>query len=439
MLVPLAAATADLCGGKAAALGALIRANLPVPEGVVVPFPTHDAHPLLARRVARGEHRPPKVLTEDLSRLESVELTEELGRWLDSVGDPVVAVRSSAANEDTASASAAGQHDSFLGVQGVAAVEAAVRACWASLWSDRATAYRDASGGDASMAVIVQRQVDSEVSGVMFTPADATGTTVIEASWGLGPSVVEGRVTPDRYWVTADGSVTRTIADKPTSLDRHGSHAVPTSRRTQATLTDATATRLAQLGQEVTAVLGNAQDIEWALTADHLWLLQSRPITAQPPTASPSSAGQPAASSLRSGVPASVGQAAASGLRSGVPGSAGQPVVGGLRGRVLTGAPASHGTASGPVRIVLGPADFGRVRPGDILVCRFTDPAWTPLLGIAAGVITETGGILSHAAIVARERGIPAIVAVPNATTDLPNDTPITMNGSTGTIHRPEG
>jgi pyruvate,water dikinase len=83
---------------------------------------------------------------------------------------------------------------------------------------------------------------------------------------------------------------------------------------------------------------------------------------------------------------------------------------------------------------VLGPADFDQVRPGDILVCRFTDPAWTPLLGIAAGVITETGGILSHAAIVARERGIPAIVAVPNATTDIPNGTPITINGSTGTI-----
>jgi pyruvate,water dikinase len=368
MLVPLAAATADLCGGKAGALGELIRANLPVPEGVVVPFTAYDAG--------------------------SRALIDDLSHWLGSVGDPVVAVRSSAANEDTASASAAGQHDSFLGVRGVVAVEAAVRACWASLWSDRATAYRDVSGGDALMAVIVQRQVDSEVSGVMFTPTDGSGTTVIEASWGLGPSVVEGRVTPDRYQVAADGSVTRTIADKATSVDRHGSHDVPTGWRGRATLTDETAVRLAQLGQEVTAVLGDGQDIEWAITADRLWLLQARPITARPPTP----ASQPSA------------------------------------GALLTGVPASHGTATGPARIVLGPANFDQVRPGDVLVCRFTDPAWTPLLGIAAGVITETGGILSHAAIVARERGIPAIVAVPNATTRLANSTPITMNGSTGTI-----
>jgi pyruvate,water dikinase len=348
MLVPLAAATADLCGGKAGALGALIRAGLPVPEGIVVPFTAYDA-------IACPF---PKVLADDL------------GRWLDSIGDPAVAVRSSAANEDTAAASAAGQHDSFLGVQGVAAVAAAVRACWASLWSPRAIAYREASGGEASMAVIVQRHVDSEVSGVMFTPVDGTASTVIEASWGLGPSVVEGRVTPDRYRVAADGSVTSTIADKPTSLDRHGSHDVPASWRRRATLTDATAVRLAQLGQEVTAVLGDAQDIEWAIAAGRPWLLQSRPISAPPP---------PSSSHI--------------------------------------GVPASHGTATGPARIVRGPADFDQVRPGDILVCRFTDPAWTPLFGIAAGIVTEIGGVLSHAAIVARERGIPAIVAVPNATT----------------------
>ncbi|MDX2973604.1 PEP-utilizing enzyme, partial [Kribbella solani] len=104
-------------------------------------------------------------------------------------------------------------------------------------------------------------------------------------------------------------------------------------------------------------------------------------------------------------------------------------------GSMLTGVPASRGTASGPVRVVRGPQDFADVRPGDILVCRCTDPAWTPLLGIVAGVVTEVGGVLSHAAIVARERGIPAIVSVPAATTRLRNGTQITLDATTGAVH----
>lgn len=388
MLVPLAAATTDTCGGKAGGLGALIRAGLPVPDGVVIPFATYDAV------VAGDQH---DVLRQAIpTRPLPGDLVDGLGRWLEAAGDPPVAVRSSAANEDTAASSAAGQHDSFLGVQGISAVADAVRGCWASLWSPRAITYR--AGSDrASMAVIVQRHLDGEASGVMFTPADPAAATVIEAAWGLGPSVVEGRVTPDTYRVAQDGSVTRIITDKPSALERDGSHlverAVPTSHRTRATLTDATAGRLAHLGARVAAVLGAAQDIEWTLTGDHLWLLQARPVTAPPPAA-PSDP-HPAA---------------------------------------LTGTPGSHGTATGPARIVHGPDDFHTVRPGDILVCRFTDPAWTPLLRIVAGVVTEIGGVLSHAAIVAREQHIPAVLGVPHAMTHLPDGTPITIDGSKGTV-----
>ncbi|WP_350278126.1 PEP/pyruvate-binding domain-containing protein [Kribbella sp. HUAS MG21] len=359
MLIPLAEATAEVCGGKAGGLGALLRAGFPVPDGVVV---------------------PPDGLDVD-----------ELGRWLASAGDPPVAVRSSASNEDTALTSAAGQHDSFLAVQGVTAVVDAVRACRSSLWSPRATAYRKGSAVP-SMSVIVQHHVDADISGVLFTGP----TTVIEASWGLGPTVVEGRTTPDHYEITA-GSVTSTIPDKPTSLHRDGSglitRAVPAMRRRTPTLTDATAVRLANLGHCVASLLGAPQDIEWAIAGDALWLLQTRPITAELP-------------------------------RSADPHPA-----------PLTGTPGSHGTATGPARIVRGPADFPHVIPGDILVCPHTDPAWTPLLTIAAGVITETGGLLSHAAIVAREHGIPAVLAVPHATTKIRNDTPTTLHGTTGTIH----
>lgn len=372
MLIPLEAATADHCGPKAAALSTLIRAGLPVPPAAVIPF------------AALTPHNPPGA--------------GEVVEWLGRLGGGAVVVRSSAVGEDGAVGSAAGQYDSFLGVQGVDAVMDAVRCCQASVWSARATAYRKDQPAPA-MAVIIQRHLDADVAGVMFTADD--GPTLIEASWGLGPSVVEGRITPDRYEVNA-GTVTRTIADKPTSLDRVGPNlvvrSVPRAQRRTPTLTDATAVRLAALGHRAATTFGSPQDLEWAITGETLWLLQSRPITARPPT-------QPAPAARL----------------------------------VETGIPASQGTASGPARIVRGPSDFPHVRPGDILVCPQTDPSWTPLLSIAAGIITETGGILSHAAIVAREHGIPAVVAVPQATTRIRADTAVTIDGSTGEVHTVAG
>ncbi|WP_432889524.1 PEP/pyruvate-binding domain-containing protein [Kribbella sp. CA-245084] len=467
MLVPLAEATADQHGGKAAGLAALIRAGLPIPAGVVVP-----ADALL---------NAPTDAVVDRAVVPRGAVADELGEWLERMGDPLVAVRSSAANEDTAHTSAAGQHDSFLGVRGLAAVLDAIQACRASVWSPRAVAYRNGSEAPP-MAVIVQLQLDSDVSGVMFT---TDGTTTIEASWGLGPSVVEGRVTPDRYEV-ADGRVTRTIADKQTTLTLTGTHQVPTTRRGIPTLSDATAVHLAILAHQAATALGTPQDLEWAIAANTPWLLQSRPITAQPPP-TPTSPPTPATrtpapptgtpGTLTVTVTAGTGTAgtgtgtagtgtagtgtgtAGTGTGSAGTGSAGTGSAGtggagtgsagtgtagtltGIPGTLtgipgtLTGTPGSHGTAAGPARVVRGAADFPQVRAGDILVCPFTDPAWTPLLSIAAGVITEQGGVLSHAAIIARERGIPAVLAVPDATTQIPDDTPLTINGTTGTIH----
>ncbi|WP_067479362.1 PEP/pyruvate-binding domain-containing protein [Actinomadura hibisca] len=368
MLIPLAAAVTETCGGKAAALGALLRAGLPVPDGVVVPFTT---------------------------------TAEDLEGALDELGDSPVAVRSSATGEDTAQTSAAGQYESFLGVRGAGEIAKAVHACRASLFSPRAVAYRaDRPSADPAMAVIIQRHVDAEVSGVMFTTAASNGATEIEASWGLGPSVVEGRITPDAYRVAGDGTITRSVADKQTRLDRRGARLitseVPAPARAQPTLDDPTAAQLAALGGQAAAVLGGPQDIEWALSDGHLWLLQARPITAALPSR-PSDA-----------VPAAA----------------------------LTGTPGSHGTATGTARIVRGPGDFTRVRPGDILICPFTDPAWTPLLRIVAGVVTETGGVLSHAAIVAREQAIPAVLGVPNATNRLHDGAIITLDGAMGTVTR---
>src|SRR5690625_2580361 len=175
MLVPLAEAAADTCGGKAEALGALLRAGLPVPDGFIVPFAVYHA--------AEADLDFARVLSEaggaDAVRamLEHHPVQPDVIKALErALGETPVAVRSSAANEDSGDASAAGQHESTLAVQGIAGVADAIRACWASLFSSRAAAYRTFSGGEESrgdelaMAVLVQHHLDAEVSGVMFTP-----------------------------------------------------------------------------------------------------------------------------------------------------------------------------------------------------------------------------------------------------------------------------
>jgi len=389
VLIPLVGATDASCGGKAGPLGRLVRAGLTVPDGFVVPLAVH-------RAAQHGE--PPQGLRAHLARS------------LAALGDVPVAVRSSAADEDGVHASAAGQHETVLAAQGADAVAAAVRTCWASLGSARAVAYRDAAAGgrarEAVMGVLVQRLVEADVSGVMFTAPDAV--TVIEASWGLGPSVVGGTVTPDAYRVAPDGTVTCAVADKRTRIDRDGTRLVttdvPAPDRRRPTLDDDRARGLAQLGRRVADVLGGAQDVEWAVAGGTTWVLQARPVTAALPAR------------LDRGGPAH-------GSR-GAPGHA----------ATLIGTPGSRGTATGPARIVRGPGDFARVRPGDILVCPWTDPAWTPLLRVAAGVVTETGGVLSHAAIVARERGVPAVLGVAGATTALTDGVALTIDGAAGTV-----
>jgi pyruvate,water dikinase len=406
MFVPLVDATPGTCGSKAAALGAMLRAGLPVPDGFVVPVAVYRAEVGdLAQHIL--VHDGPETAREAVVHHPlPCAVLAALDRALRQFAGTPVAVRSSAADEDTIQASAAGQYDSVLAVCGTRQVGDALRACWASLHSSRAIAYptRPSRSDKVAMAVIIQRHIDADVSGVMFTPADEDGVTVLESAWGLGPSIVAGTVTPDTYRVHANGTVTRTIADKRTRLDRGGTRLrtrdVPAGSRRRPTLDEATATELAALGTQAATVLGGPQDIEWAVADHRIWLLQARPITATPPPRATLSGASPSSGTL-------------------------------------AGTPSGHGTATGTARTVRGAGDFTRVRPGDILICPFTDPAWTPLLHIAAGVVTETGGTLSHAAIVARERGIPAVLAVPGALDSIPDGTTITIDGTTGAVTTP--
>ncbi|BCJ53427.1 hypothetical protein Asp14428_49020 [Actinoplanes sp. NBRC 14428] len=374
LLIDLADAEAATSGGKAAVLARLLEAGLPVPPGFVVPASAYE-------QAADGP---------------SAELAAAIARALPRLGDGHVAVRSSATNEDTAQATAAGQHDTFLGVRGPDEVIDAVRRCWASLWSERAVEYRRRRGDTESptIAVLVQRLVDADVAGVMFTGDDIR----LEASWGLGESVVSGHVTPDS-WVVSGGDIThRALGMKKTRIDRTVSRGVEPADRDRFCLTDDEVTRLAQLGRQIAALLGGPQDIEWAIADSRIWILQSRPVTTALPATPPAAAA--------------------------------------AEGKALTGTPGSPGIATGPARVVRGPADFARVRPGDVLVCRTTDPSWTPLFGVVAAVVTEIGGLLSHAAIVAREQGLPAVLAVPDAMTALPDGAPVEVDGNTGSVAR---
>lgn len=407
MLIDLAdAGDAAVSGGKAAPLARLIRAGFPVPPGFVVPVRTYQqavAGLDLARAARRGENAGALVVARNElpSRLVA-ELSHALTRVADLSGDGFFAVRSSAIGEDGA-VTAAGQHDSFLGVRGPDQVADAVRRCWASLWSQRAVRYRqlvdaDRELGSPSAAVLVQRLIDAEVAGVLFTGAD----TRIEASWGLGVSVVGGDVTPDS-WLVSDGAVAdRRLGVKGMRTDlTHGrvsTRAVARSDRNRLCLTDEIVLSLARLGREIEGLFGESRDIEWAIADDKIWILQARPITAPLPTNR-------------------------SGRSDGVTGH-----------RYLNGIPASAGLVTGTVRVVRGPGDFVKVKPGDVLVCRTTEPAWTPLFGVVAAVITEIGGLLSHAAIVAREQALPAVLAVPDATASLTDGVVVHVDGDTGRV-----
>jgi len=375
------------CGAKARHLGVLLRAGLPVPEGVVV-----------TGRVTAADLR---------------------GAPWDQLLEGAVAVRSSAPGEDGPDASFAGQLRTELGARGSEDVAAAVERCATSVTSDRVAAYvrRTGSPLPERVPVIVQRMVPADLAGVLVTrdPLSGARVTVLEASWGLGPSVVDGAVVPDTVRVAADGTVSTRPGDKGVRLDLTVGGLTRTqvvgADRARACLTDPLARTLAGLGQRCEELLGGPVDVEWAMADGEVRLLQARPMTALPAQGGPG--------------------ADASGTPEVRPDRPGRPG--------LTGTASSPGVAGGPVRVVRDVDGFSAVRRGDVLVCRTTDPAWTPLFGVVAAVVTETGGMLSHASIVAREVGIPAVVGVAGALDTLVDGTPVTVDGDHGLVITEEG
>ena len=298
---------AAIAGGKGANLGELSRIpGVTVPDAFCV---TTDAYRLTVAtapaigawlgRLSEVESDDQQAIGELSAQIRDAieqvdvpeELVDEVDRHLDRLGAAgSFAIRSSATAEDLPDASFAGQQDSFLNISGRSEIVRHIRRCWASLFTERAVAYRaraDIDHRTVDMAVMVQQMVLAEASGVLFTADPVSGNRTIssvEVVWGLGESLVSGRANPDTFAVRDDEIVRRTIAVKHTATQ-----AVPTGgteeravdrrRQQEPALADPQVLRLARLGRRIQAHFGAPQDIEWCLTGDDVKIVQSRPIT----------------------------------------------------------------------------------------------------------------------------------------------------------------
>lgn len=283
----------DKVGGKGANLGECAGAGFPVPPGFVVTTEAYrEATQAIAgdlsRAVGNGDPAAARALVLEVPMPDS--LADRLREAYTALGEPAVAVRSSATAEDMADASFAGQQDTYLGVRGADALIDAVRRCWASLWTDRAVAYRREQGvvdEGLALAVVVQEMVDPDVAGVLFTrnPMGDDDAMLVSCSYGLGESVVAALVTPDTFTVQRSPFrvTAREIGTKETRIDAEGGSThttdVPPEDRTRASVDDADLERLVDLGRRVEEHYGSGQDIEWAIADGELFLLQARPIT----------------------------------------------------------------------------------------------------------------------------------------------------------------
>jgi pyruvate,water dikinase len=412
----------SIAGGKGANLGEMLSAGLPVPTGFVV---TGEAY--LHALDAAGVRNKLGAIVEateledsDALKLASQELSGLVrGAGVpDDVRDAVmrafadlgpaarVAVRSSATAEDTAEASFAGMNASFTNVT-QDTLMGRLLDCWISLWGPRVIAYRNSLGltDEPTIAVVVQKMVDSEASGVMFTVDPITqdrGRMLIEAAYGLGEVVVGGQVEPDTYTLSRPSSP----ADaKPGILSTHigtkkhrilrrpdGTEAreeVPDAERERRVLDDAQLLELGALGLRIEQHYGSPQDIEWALQDGDFYIVQSRPVTTLAAKADEV---------------------------------------------LLKGLGASPGRVAGKVRVMHELEAGARLDASQILVAEMTSPDWVPILRYAGALVTDQGGVTCHAAIVSRELGIPCVVGAGDATQKLRNGQLITVDGSRGEV-----
>jgi pyruvate, water dikinase len=426
-------------GGKGANLGELTRAGLPVPPGFVIGAPAYAS--FCEQGGVREQLREilSGVEVEDSAALRAAadaarrvvleapmpdQLSEAILAAYEELGDDAVAVRSSATAEDTASASFAGMNETFLNVRGAQAAIDAVKRCWGSLFGARTIYYRGRRGfsqADMDIAVVVQRQIPSTRAGVMFTVDPSSGDRgqlVIEGSFGLGEAVVSGSVSPDRYVVRKDTLtiLTRSVRPKELAIEPAPdggtvTRELPAAESQLAVLDDREVLELARLGLRIERHYGAPQDTEWSFDpTGHAWMLQSRPITTIAHAPRPAGEDRRAAEQT----PAADGSLRAPAL--------------------VHGLGAAPGQAGGAVRLMRRPDEAGSFPEGGVLVAHMTTPDWVPLMRKAAAIVTDSGGMTCHAAIVSRELGIPCVVGTGDATRTLRDGEQVTVDATRGVV-----
>ena len=423
----------DIAGGKGANLGEMIRHGFPVPPGFVVTAKAYFDF-LSGNKL---ENQIDKIISsfnlDDVSQLNQAAqqiqqlilkspFPDKLGLQIlkhyhqidpDITQNPKVAIRSSATAEDLPDASFAGQQATFLNVSGEKGVIKAVQKCWASLFTPRAIFYRQTKGfanKKVGIAVIVQKMVQPKSSGIMFTINPVTNNKqeiIVEAIFGLGELIVQGAVTPDHFVINKKtfkvklykpGSQTKIM-----TYTSKGNQIKPLPKNlTQAPkITHQQATQLARWGKKLENHYLAPQDIEWAIENDNkTFIVQTRPITTV------------------FEINKKLKQKAQ---------IIGQPD--------LTGSPASPGIASGKAYVVTDISQIQNFKTGQILVAKMTSPDLVPIMKKAAAILTQEGGLTSHAAIVSRELGKPCIVGIPNLLKTVKNNTFLTVDANQGHIY----
>jgi pyruvate, water dikinase len=419
-ILPLSASgalDADLVGPKAANLAALACVGLPTPGGFCLTanaYRRQIAH-LELDRIARdfdNDDSPTARRTSVEIRLALYQqpiapevLEPLLAAWREQRAASAApgVVRSSALIEDRAGANFAGQFESFLGLDEEAEFLIAVRACWAALWTSQARRYmanHRLNPADTAMAVLIQPLVDARASGGGLSET-AEGFMLLSATWGLGSAIAQGQVVPDRIVLSREGFVRKIDAGhkdhRETCLAGHGAaaQAVAPELVREPCLTPGQATQLGRMLRKAEGVLQGPVEIEWALDESGFKLLQARPLHVQP-----------------AHVPDEIW----------------------LKHPGLHGHPAGIGWGAGRAVIVNCECELSRVAPGDILVTRVAGPALSHILPRVAGVVAELGGSTSHLASLARERGIPMVLGVLDATRHIPDGSQVAVDGVAGVV-----
>ncbi|HLQ25956.1 MAG TPA: PEP/pyruvate-binding domain-containing protein [Acidiferrobacterales bacterium] len=421
LVIPLSApeaTDAGRFGPKAANLAILGRAGLPIPDGFCL-----DAQAYRIQVSALGLEASAReaFATDDRPQARRCALAMRLGLLdqpiVPAVLDPLVAawrtrvpapaalsvVRSSALVEDRYGSSFAGQFESFLGLESEVEFVTAVRSCWAALWSTRALRYmatHDLNPAETAMALLVQPLVAARASGGGLSQT-ADGGMRVSATWGLGSAIAQGEVTPDRFELSRDGALLHVAAGRKdhsvgcVHRQEPTAQAVPRELVTAPCLNATQAVELGRLLRKVEDIMGMPVEIEWALDDTGFKLLQARPLHMQPAQ-----------------VPDEIW----------------------LRHPRLNGHPAGVGWGTGRACVVNCECELTRVGPGDVLVTRVAGPALSQVLPRVAGVVAELGGSTSHLAALARERGIPMVLGVLDATQHIPDGVQVAVDGVAGVV-----